>query len=316
MIKMKLSIKGLKLPPIRKHGELTNLVYEAAEETAGIVKPIRLRSAYREEYDKDVSEADVMKMVNKMIKEMEKEGTSPIIKHEAPDGGTIYLHMGVFEEWMEKKGFLPEFIAFFQQELMKTKGSKPDVEKHKIEDFLVRYNIPRGLGIDVVLDALCKKNKLIQYNDTYSMPEIREMRKTMVVENSIKAILKTKGYIVDEELIDDAVKKSNGEFARTEVSGSSFSGLNVSTHEVRSIFSKLGTSTIMRTSASLNHKLGDADVRMIVDVPSLEKIIGGLAPSVVAGLKSRFKEKIEEGGSLSKEDLVDVIDKLITERGA
>lgn len=309
---MKFSIKGLKLPSIKRHGELTNLVYEAAEETAGIVKPIRLRSAYRGEYGKDVSEADVMKMVNKMIKEMEKEGTSPIIKHEAPDGGTIYLHMGVFEEWMEKKGFLAEFIAFFQQELMKTKGSKPDVEKHKIEDFLVRYNIPRGLGVDVVLDALCKKNKLIQHNDTYSMLEIREMRKTMVVENSITAILKIKGYMVDEELVDDAVKKSNDEFARTEVSGSSFSGLGVSAHEVRGVLDNMLGERYM----ALNHKLGDADVRMIVDVPGLEKILGGLAPSVVEGLKSRFKEKIEGGGSLSKEDLVDVIDKLITERGA
>lgn len=311
MIKMKFRIKGLKLPPIKKRGELSDLIYEAAEETAGLVKPVRLRSAYRERYGKDVSEAEVMKMMNKMIKEMEKEGTSSIIKHEASDGGTIYLHIGTFEEWMEKKGFLAEFIAFFQQELVKTKGSKPDIEKHKLEDFLVRYNIPRGLGIDIVLDALCKENKLIQHNDTYSMPEIKAMRRTMVVENSIKAILKIKGYMIDGELIEDAVKKSNDEFARTEVSGSSFSGLSVSAHEVRSTLDNM----LGERYLALNHKLGDADVRMIVDVSSLEKIIGSLGPSAVEGLKSRFKEKIEDGGSLSKEDLVDVIDKLIAQRG-
>lgn len=311
MIKMKFSIKGLKMPPIKRYGELTDLIYEVAEETAGLIKPVRLRRAYRERYGKDLSEAEVMKKMNKMIREMEREGTPSIIKHEAPDGGTIYLHMGTFEEWMDKKGFLAEFVAFFQQELMKTKGSKPDVEKHKIEDFLVRYNVPRGLGADIVLDALCKKNKLIQHNGTYSMPEIREMRKAMVVENSIKAILKMKGYMIDDELVDDALKKSNTEFARTEVSGSSFSGLTVSAHEVRSILDNM----LGERYLALTHKLGDTDVRMIVDIPSLEKIIGGLGPSVVEGLKNRFKEKIEKGESLSKEDLVDVIDKLIAHRG-
>lgn len=95
---MKVSIKSLKLSPIKKRGELTELIYEAAAETAGLVKPVRLRTAYREKYGKDIHEAEVMKRVNKLIKEMEKEGTPPIIKHEAPDGGTLYLHMGTFEE--------------------------------------------------------------------------------------------------------------------------------------------------------------------------------------------------------------------------
>ncbi len=310
---MKISIKGLKLSPaLRKRGELTELIYKAAEETAGLLKPIRLRTAYREKYGTDIHEAEVMKRVNKMIKEMEKEGTAPIIKHEAPDGGTIYLHMGTFEEWMDKTGFLAEFIAFFQQELVKTKGSKPDVEKHKLEDILVRYNVPRGLGVNIVLDALCKKDKLVQHNDTYSMPEIREIRKAMVVENSIKAIIKIKGYVTDGELIEEAVKKSNAEFARTVVPGSSFSGLNVSSPEVRSILDTM----LGERYQALNHKVGDADVRMIVDVTSLEQIIGDLAPSIVEGLKNRFKEKIEGEGNLSKEDLVDVIDELITQRGA
>lgn len=213
---------------------------------------------------------------------------------------------------MDKTGFLVEFIAFFQQELVKTKGSKPDVEKHKLEDILVLYNVPRGLGVNIVLDALCKKDKLVQHNDTYSMPEIREIRKAMVVENSIKAIIKIKGYMTEGELIEEAVKKSNAEIARTVVPGSSFSGLNVSSPEVRRILDNM----LGERYQALNHKVGDADVRMIVDVTSLEKIIGDWAPSVVEGLKNRFKEKIEGGGSLSKDDLVDVIDELITQRGA
>jgi len=50
----------------------------------------------------------------------------PIIKSEAEDGRTIYLHMHAFEEWLSKGTFLSDLQALFSSVVMKTGGRRQE----------------------------------------------------------------------------------------------------------------------------------------------------------------------------------------------
>jgi hypothetical protein len=286
-----------------KKRDITDLMYEAAEETAGIIKPIRLRSLYKERFKKDVDEAEIMKMANRLIKAQEKEGKTQIIKHEAADGGTIYLHKGAFDEWLSST-FLSDLKMIFGSVAMKTGGRRQEVEKYKLEDLLVEYHIPRGLSTEIVLDALCSGEYLIKNDDgTYSMPAAKEIRKKVVLENVIKDTLETKGFMPEDELVSLVMIKANEEFSRVE-RGSTLGGLNVNEGDVEIAIENMLGDRFIR----LEDKVGDTKIKVIADAQNLHKLLEDAKPAVIENLRGTLKEKIGSDEGLTEEDVMKAIE--------
>lgn len=285
--------------------DIKDIMYEAAEETAGIIKPIRLRSVYKERFKKDVDEAEVMKMANKLIKAQEKQAKPSIIKYEAEDRGTIYLHVGLFEEWL-KKVFLSDLEGLFRSVAMKTGGLREEVEKHKLDDLLVKYNIPRGFGTEIVLEALCKTGYLIKNNGAYSMPEVKETRKKIVIESFIRDTLETKGFMPEDELVSLATRKANEEFSRVE-RGSTLGGLSADVGDVEMAIENMLGDRFMR----LEHKIGDSKINVIADAQNIHRILEDAKPAVIEKLRGRLKEKIGSEEGLTEGDVMVAIEEML-----
>jgi len=283
--------------------DIKDIMYEAAEETAGIIKPIRLRSLYKERFKKDVDESEIMKMANKLIKDQERQGKPSIIKYEAEDGGTIYLHIGAFEEWLSKGTFLSNLQALFKEVAMKTGGRKQEVEKYKLEDLLVEHKIPRGLSTEIVLEALCRTGKLIKNDGTYSMPEASEMRKRTVIESFVRDALETKGFMPEDELVSFVMKKANDEFSSVE-RGSTLGELSVDEGDVEMIIEDMLGDRFVR----LEHKAGDSKIDVIADEQNIRRILEDARPAVIEKLRGKLKEKIGSDEGLTEEDVLKTIE--------
>lgn len=286
--------------------DIKDIMYEAAEETAGIIKPIRLRSVYKERFEKDVDEAEIMKMANKLIKAQEKQAKPSIMKYEAEDRGTIYLHVGAFEEWLSRGVFISDLEGLFKSVAMKTGGLREEVEKHKLDELLVKYNIPRGLGTEIVLGALCKTGHIIKSNGAYSMPEVKETRKKIVVEGFVKDTLERKGFMPEDELISFVTRKANDEFLRVE-QGSTLGGLSVNEGDVRVILEDMLGDRFTR----LEHKVDDSTMKVIADAENLRRVLEDAKPAVLERLRGRLREKIGSEEGLTEEDIVEVIEEAV-----
>lgn len=286
--------------------DIKDIMYEAAEETAGIIKPIRLRSVYKERFEKDVDEAEIMKMANKLIKAQEKQAKPSIMKYEAEDRGTIYLHVGAFEEWLSRGVFISDLEGLFKSVAMKTGGLREEVEKHKLDELLVKYNIPRGLGTEIILEALCKTGHIIKSNGAYSMPEVKETRKKIVVEGFVKDTLERKGFMPEDELISFVTRKANDEFLRVE-QGSTLGGLSVNAGDVRVILEDMLGDRFTR----LEHKVDDSTMKVIADAENLRRVLEDAKPAVLERLRGRLREKIGSEEGLTEEDIVEVIEEAV-----
>ncbi len=281
-------------------------MYEAAEETAGVIKPIRLRSVYKERFEKDVDEAEIMKIANKLIKAQEKQAKPSIMKYEAEDRGTIYLHVGAFEEWLSRGAFISDLEGLFKSVAMKTGGLREEVERHKLDELLVKYNISRGLGTEIVLEALCKTGYLIKSNGAYSMPEMKETRKKIVVEGFVKDTLERKGFMPEDELISFVTRKANDEFLRVE-QGSTLGGLSVNERDVRVILEDMLGDRFTR----LEHKVDDSTMKVIADAENLRRVLENAKPAVLERLRGRLREKIGSEEGLTEEDIAEVIEEAV-----
>jgi hypothetical protein len=253
-----------------------------------------------------VDEAEIMKMANKLIKGQEKQAKPAIMKYEVEDRGTIYLHVGAFEEWLSRGAFLPDLEGLFSSVAMKTGGLRQEVEKYTLEDLLVRHNIPRGLSTEIVLQALCRTGHLIKSDGNYSMPEVKETRKKFVVESLVKEALERKGFMPEDELINIITRKANVEFSKVE-RGSTLGGLSVNEGDIRIILEDMFGDRFMR----LEHKVGDSTIKVIVDAQNLRDILDDAKPAVLEMLKGRLKEKIGSEEELNDEDVVGVMEEML-----
>jgi len=274
-----------------KKRDIKDIIYEAAEETAGVIAPMRVKHLYKERFGKDIEEAEIIKVINKLIKEQERQGKPSIIKYEAEDGGTIYLHICAFEEWLSKGTFLSDLEALFSSVAMKTGGRKLEVEKYKLEDLLVKHNIPRGLSTEIVLEALCRTGKLIK-SETYSMPEASEMRKRIVIESFVRDTLETKGFMPEDELVSLVMRKVTDEFSRF---GDDFI---VDEEDVRVIIEDMLGDRFIRLEREVGNSTIIADAQSLPRIVDSAEVTGDFSEAlrkVVVTSKEKIKEATEKG---------------------
>ena len=281
--------------------DIKDIMYEAAEETAGIIKPIRLRNVYNERFKRDVDEGEIMKLANKLIKGQQKHAKPTIIKHSVEDRGTIYLHVGAFEEWLDISTFLLDLQSLFSDVAIKTAGRRQEVERYKLEDLLVGHQIPRGLSTEIVLDALCSADYLIRNdNGTFSMPAAKEQSEKIMIASFVRDALETKGFMPEDELVSLVTRKTKEE-------NSGHGGPSVDEGVVQAtIEDMLGDRFIQ-----LERKVGDSTIRVIVDAQNLQRILDDAKPAVIEKLKDRMKEKIGRDEMLNKDDVVDALEDIL-----
>ncbi len=276
-------------------------MYDAAEDTAGIIKPVRIQKLYFERYQKHIDESEIMRLANKTIEDLEKHGKPSIIKYESEDG-TIYMHVGKFEEWLTKSRFLDDLRALFSNQILKTKGLRSDIEKNKLEDFLIEYGIPRGLASEIVLDALCRKGYLIKKDaETYTMPDVREIKKKSMITSKFRSVLEKKVFLPEDDLITTIMQEVNKEFEKANDT------VRVSEGDVRMVVDELLGDRYVRVKRSVDDKKIDT----IVDTKTMLRIIDESEPLIIEKLKNIQMDKIGSG-AITSEDVVKVVEEVIS----
>ena len=230
----------------KKEDLIKQIMYEAAEDMAGIIRPVTIKKLYYEKYEKDIDESEVMKLANKLIEKLEKHGTPPIIKCESEEG-TLYIHMDKFDDWLRQSRFYDDLKTLFVTQIFKTKGLKTDVEKHKIEDLLAKYGIPRGLASEAVIKALCTKKYLKKIDeDKYTMPDVKEDRVRTLVMNKFRSLLEKRVFLPEDDLVEEVVKEVNKELIKVDDS------LKVNEGDVREILEDMLGDRYLRVAKKVN----------------------------------------------------------------
>jgi hypothetical protein len=288
----------------KKEDLIKQIMYEAAEDMAGIIRPITIKKIYREKYEKDIDESEVMKLANKLIEKLEKHGTPPIIKYQSEEG-TRYIHLDKFDDWLEKSKFYDELKTLFVTQIFKTKGLKTDIEKHKIEDLLAKHGIPRGLASEAVIKALCTKKYLIEVGENrYTMPDVREDRVRTLVMNKFRSMLEKKVFLPEDDLVEAVTQEVNKELIKADDT------LKVDEGDVRGILEDMLGDRYVRVAKKVN----DKTLNIIVDIRSLMKKIDESEPLIVERLKSLQMDKLGKD-MLTKEDVAKVVEDIISEEG-
>jgi len=286
----------------KKENLLKQIMYEAAEDRAGIIRPATIKRLYYEKYEKDIDESEVMKLANKLIEKLEKHGTPPIIKHESEEG-TLYIHMEKFDDWLIQSGFYDDLKTLFLTQILKTRGFKTGIDRYKIEDLLARYGIPRGLASETVIKALCTKKYLIKSDkDTYIMPDIKEDRVRTLVMNKFRNLLGKKVFLPEDDLIEEIVREVNKELVKVDNS------FKISENDVREILEDTLGDRYVKVVKNVNDKM----VNIIVDTRSLMKKIDESEALIVEKLKNIQMNRLGRG-SLTKNDIIKVVEEIISE---